>query len=279
MTTVTVEQLGYGVAAFLVLSKLYVYRKIRPFKILLLVAFLVYRFRTATESTENLLSLFQALLSQTYKLVCAKLGNSGNNTGFLLVVNDLMAFILISELINFVHDMTNWNLKGLFKALTDYFFNMVKDISFVKATLSKEQSKLEESFDKDLKIKSRAVGNINTELPDKGITQKEILDILESSTKREDTVWEKGHLSGSVYNGQRGHIEFLNKCYSYYSIANPLHPDIWPTVMKFESEIIAMTAALVNGGHESVCGATSSVSFLYSILARPSYSFQFYLCL
>ena len=64
---------------------------------------------------------------------------------------------------------------------------------------------------------------------------------------------------GAVYHGQRGHIEFLNEAYSYYSIANPLHPDIWPSVMKFEAEIISMTANMVNGGDTGVCGCTTSV--------------------
>ena len=64
-----------------------------------------------------------------------------------------------------------------------------------------------------------------------------------------------------VYHGQHKHIDLLNEAFSRYSISNPLHPDIWPSVMKFESEIIAMTASLVNGSgkYNDVCGATTSV--------------------
>jgi sphinganine-1-phosphate aldolase len=47
-----------------------------------------------------------------------------------------------------------------------------------------------------------------------------------------------------------------------YSISNPLHPDIWPSVMKFEAEIIAMTSALVSDPiNEPVFGATTSVAY------------------
>lgn len=71
-----------------------------------------------------------------------------------------------------------------------------------------------------------------------------------------------------VYFGKHQHIDLLNQAFSMYSISNPLHPDIWPSVMKFESEIIAMTINLVNGCTddgtgdvvEGICGSTTSVS-------------------
>ena len=74
-----------------------------------------------------------------------------------------------------------------------------------------------------------------------------------------------------VYFGKHAHIELLNQAFSLYSISNPLHPDIWPSVMKFESEIIAMTINLVNGSTddgrgdvvEGICGTTTSVSVYY----------------
>ena len=43
-----------------------------------------------------------------------------------------------------------------------------------------------------------------------------------------------------------------------FSVSNPLHPDIWPSVMKFEAEIISMTAGILNGGDEAVTGTLSS---------------------
>jgi glutamate/tyrosine decarboxylase-like PLP-dependent enzyme len=51
-------------------------------------------------------------------------------------------------------------------------------------------------------------------------------------------------------------------------MANALYPDIWPSVMKFESEIVAMTASMVNGGVSTVCGTTSTVSPLLLFISN-----------
>ena len=63
------------------------------------------------------------------------------------------------------------------------------------------------------------------------------------------------------YHGEKMHQDLLNSAFSFYSLSNPLHPDIWPSAMKFESEILK-TANLMNGGKSidgtEICGCTSS---------------------
>jgi len=62
------------------------------------------------------------------------------------------------------------------------------------------------------------------------------------------------------YYGTSDHVEFLNKVFGYFSVSNPLHPDIWPSITKFESEIIAMVANMMNGSG----AGTIKYSRLYS---------------
>lgn len=53
----------------------------------------------------------------------------------------------------------------------------------------------------------------------------------------------------------------LNRVYAQFSVTNPLHPDIFPSVRLMEAEVIAMTASLLGGGKsgvESVCGTMTS---------------------
>ena len=73
------------------------------------------------------------------------------------------------------------------------------------------------------------------------------------------SVWHNGRVSGYVYHGIISHQNLLNEAFGLYSLSNPLHPDVWPSATKYDSEIIAMTASLVKGANESVCGTTSSV--------------------
>jgi len=41
-----------------------------------------------------------------------------------------------------------------------------------------------------------------------------------------------------VYHGEAEHLRLLNDAYAAFSVCNPLHPDIWPSSMKFEAEVI-----------------------------------------
>jgi hypothetical protein len=45
-------------------------------------------------------------------------------------------------------------------------------------------------------------------------------------------------VSGAVYHGEAAHLALLNDAYAAFSVCNPLHPDLWPSSMKFEAEVI-----------------------------------------
>ncbi|RYY82927.1 hypothetical protein EON63_12290 [archaeon] len=47
-----------------------------------------------------------------------------------------------------------------------------------------------------MKVKSRQLGEINTRLPKKGWSKKEVLAIMKKATEQEDVVWEEGNVSG-----------------------------------------------------------------------------------
>ncbi|KAJ1410668.1 pyridoxal phosphate-dependent transferase [Ochromonadaceae sp. CCMP2298] len=179
--------------------------------------------------------------------------------------------MVIWSVVSSVVALLSLDLVGAKKDITAWAFNQVRMTSMVQSVLSKEQDKLEADFDKELKTKSRAIGQINTSLPKVGLEASAILDLMKGATKEENVKWETGRVSGAVYHGQHKHIELLNAAFGQYSISNPLHPDIWPSVMKFDAEVIAMTADLVNGGVSSVCGSSTSGGTESIILAIKSH--------
>eukprot|EP01040_Poterioochromonas_malhamensis_P013318 gene13318-14633_t len=193
----------------------------------------------------------------------------------LYMLKDILGLIIIKEYFLWCYFFTKWNnLTTIIQHFINTIFQQVKDFSIVQSFLQKEEMKLEENIEKDLKKKLRNLGYHHTVLPEKGLPHDEILQLIQSSIQHENTVWENGKLSGSVYGGEKSHINFLNQCFSYYSMANVLHPDIWPSVMKYESEIVAMTASLVNGGKKSVCGSTTSggtESIILAVKAHRDY--------
>ena len=118
-----------------------------------------------------------------------------------------------------------------------------------------------------------------SQLPSKGHDRKAILREMEELKELEQARWENGFASGSVYNGDAEHIDFVNKVYAIQSQSNPLHPDIWPSAAKFEAEIVSMTAHMLGAGEttapfgseEGICGSVSSGGSESILLAMKTY--------
>jgi len=146
------------------------------------------------------------------------------------------------------------------KTVQDDFFLLLKKLPFVKAALAKEFRKHRSDFEHSLKGPARDIEASLTQLPREGRSAEEIMTLVRAQTSKENVRGQSGKLSGAVYFKDNSHHDLLNQVFGEYSLANPLHADVWPSVMKFEAEIIAMTASLVKGGNEQVCGTTTSVS-------------------
>src|SRR5262249_44467579 len=85
-------------------------------------------------------------------------------------------------------------------------------------------------------------------MPERGLDRAGVLAELTGLADQERGRWEDGFASGAVYHGGREHVDFLNRVYALFSQANPLHTDLWPSVTKFEAEVVSMTAAMLHGG-------------------------------
>lgn len=103
--------------------------------------------------------------------------------------------------------------------------------------------------------------------PEGPTDQEEILSKLTEIAKAEDSFWETGKCSGTIYSGDHAHYEFLNKVFGLFSHANALQRDMCPSATMFEAEIIAMTLDLFNSsaitnsspGGLVTSGGTSSI--------------------
>ncbi len=107
-------------------------------------------------------------------------------------------------------------------------------------------------------------------LPEKGLDRGRIIELMRSMIVTENQRWEDGHVSGAVYNGEKEHIDFTNLAYSVASQNNPLHPDVWPSSLKFENEIVSMVRTMLHGDSQSrgtvTSGGTESI-----LLAMKTY--------
>jgi glutamate/tyrosine decarboxylase-like PLP-dependent enzyme len=112
-----------------------------------------------------------------------------------------------------------------------------------------------------------------TSIPEAGRGREEILAEMEDLKRREEDRWSDGHVSGAVYHGDPAYVDFLNRVYALHSQANPIHSDVWPSVSKFESEILSMTANMLGAGATSdeICGSVTSGGTESILMAMKTY--------
>jgi sphinganine-1-phosphate aldolase len=106
-------------------------------------------------------------------------------------------------------------------------------------------------------------------LPREGWTDDQVLKELDGLTGMEHTRWEDGRVSGAVYSGEEDLLRLQTEAFGKFTVANPIHPDVFPGVRKMEAEIVAMVLSLFNappgaagvttsGGSESILMACFS---------------------
>lgn len=110
-------------------------------------------------------------------------------------------------------------------------------------------------------------------LPKSGRSREEILAEMRELQALEQRRWREGYVSGAVYHGDSAHIDFLNQVYALNSQSNPLHFDLWPSTVKYEAEIVSMTAHLLGADHASdpIVGAVTSGGTESILLAMRAY--------
>jgi glutamate/tyrosine decarboxylase-like PLP-dependent enzyme len=125
----------------------------------------------------------------------------------------------------------------------------------------------------------RDVFPVMAKLPAKGRDRDDILNEMKQLHGVEESRWKDGYASGSVYHGDTDHIDFVNEVYNIQSQSNQLHSDLWPSAAKFEAEIIAMVAKMLNAEatgapfntEDGICGAVSSGGSESILLAMKAY--------
>ena len=80
----------------------------------------------------------------------------------------------------------------------------------------------------------------NITLPAQGWSEEAVMKALNDLEAMEHTRWEDGRVSGAVYHGGSDLIKLQTEAFGKFTVANPIHPDVFPGVRKMEAEIVAM---------------------------------------
>ncbi|KAK6583097.1 hypothetical protein PZA11_004173 [Diplocarpon coronariae] len=94
-------------------------------------------------------------------------------------------------------------------------------------------------------------------LPKEGWSEETVLKELEALANMDHTRWEDGFVSGAVYHGGDALIKLQTEAFGKFTVANPIHPDVFPGVRKMEAEIVSMVLSMFNAPTGSA-GVTTS---------------------
>ncbi|KAI3467742.1 hypothetical protein Pfo_024405 [Paulownia fortunei] len=149
--------------------------------------------------------------------------------------------------------------KGPKSAILEFFTASVKLVPGVKQYIDAEKQKVVNKLQGSGKSKR---DGWRTELPRAGLGV-EIINKMKDE-KQKDVEWQ-GKCSGTVYiagNEQEGHFSLINEACSMFAHTNPLHLDVFQSVVRFEAEVVAMTAALLGSKEKAsggqICGNMTS---------------------
>jgi sphinganine-1-phosphate aldolase len=177
----------------------------------------------------------------------------------------------------------DWNqfvmerLRGLPRWLRDWVEKHMKTVPAIQSRLQQENRAALAGMESELKPYREQFVSFS-QLPETGLERDAILAEMERMKSYEDDRWTDGHASGAVYHGDSDHVDFLNRAYALHSQTNPLHADLFPSITKFEAEIVAMTAQMLGAGQSGglgpdggVCGTVSSGGTESILLAMKAY--------
>ncbi|CAA2995125.1 sphingosine-1-phosphate lyase [Olea europaea subsp. europaea] len=149
--------------------------------------------------------------------------------------------------------------KGFKASILGFFFTFVKLVPGVKNYMDREKQKVVTNLQASGKSKREGW---RTELPKAGLGGMVIEKMKDE--KQNDAAWQ-GKCSGTVYiggNEYEGHFSLINEACSMFAHTNPLHLDVFPSVVRFEAEVVAMTAALLGSKEKAsggqICGNMTS---------------------
>jgi sphinganine-1-phosphate aldolase len=106
-------------------------------------------------------------------------------------------------------------------------------------------------------------------LPEKGIPHPEILKLMAEISK-EDIKWEEGRVWSLVYHANDDHTQLLKEAYMNFFSKNALSPLAFPSLRRFETEVVSMAIDLFNGDRKC-CGSMTSGGTESILMAIKTY--------
>uniref|UniRef100_A0A7S2X2M3 sphinganine-1-phosphate aldolase n=1 Tax=Chloropicon primus TaxID=1764295 RepID=A0A7S2X2M3_9CHLO len=138
---------------------------------------------------------------------------------------------------------------------------VLKSLPGISGIVAREKDKLSRKIKKQVmeeRYEHSKVPKFNA-IPQKQMSQKQVLQAIDDINSKDETYEDgKSMLSGALYFSSADHANFQTKVYGKFVGTNPIHADSYPSVARMDAELVSMTASMVRGGSEAVCGSVTS---------------------
>lgn len=182
--------------------------------------------------------------------------------GYLALIRDLIvAWVVLKFLRAVFHQVFGLGIAASTKQIG---ICLTKKVSGAVMSLPPIRRKIQKELDSTVKMIEREVIKNDDallqfpKLPAAGVHSDVVINEIENAQLvLSHSDWKNGRVSGAVYHGGDDLLELQLKAYHMYSVANQLHPDVFPGLRKMEAEVVAMVLNLFNAP-ELGCGSTTS---------------------
>jgi sphinganine-1-phosphate aldolase len=205
------------------------------------------------------------LLLKQYKLVNCSNDHPLTRTNPFLRIRNIVFFLFLFRWTRRVL----WKLKGrgLFGTIIEGYTDVRRVLYGYFLRMPGVRTQVRKQVEEALtKLQSKLVPTNTTRyltLPKEGWTEEAVRKELETLANMDHTRWEDGYVSGAVYHGEDELLKLQTEAYGKFTVANPIHPDVFPGVRKMEAEVVAMVLSLFNAPRGaagvSTSGGTESI--------------------
>lgn len=149
-------------------------------------------------------------------------------------------------------------------------FKGLRRTPFIGPSIRRKLAEAKKDLARSIPFAHKPGEQVMSKLPKKGLSKEKIVSSIQALKKTAISSWEKGFVSGTVYNGCEELTDVVGDVYKLTAWSNQLHADIFPYARKLEAEAIQMCVDMFHGGPEA-CGVMTSGGTESIVMAMKAY--------
>lgn len=143
-------------------------------------------------------------------------------------------------------------------------YNFIYKLPFIKQYVKKKIDKIELGIKEDI---NKNINDLPITILGNNLSENNIIELIKKLSKKNKI---NNKISGAIYKSNKDLDYFLLKIWNEFLGSNALHPDIFPSIVKMERDIIEWTKLLLNGNDEC-CGSITSGGTESILMACKAY--------